>query len=152
MTPVSRLILSRRVSPTPFLFLPAIGLTTSAPCAYVTTATSYVSEVTYYTSDGTPTAVYTTLPTAIYTATSINFVDAAGMSNTAISTSAIIPFPAGDYSNFTYDGFIKDMGIDVEGGGENVFSLPSYVPSFLAGIPAIRSAYPNIGRTIQMLS
>lgn len=97
----------------------------------------------YYTTDGTPTITFTTLPVTTYTATSIIFDDAAGMSNTVISTSAVVPFPSGDYSNFTYEGFIDEMGIDVEGGGENVFSLPSYVPSFLAGIPAIRSAYPK---------
>lgn len=81
-----------------------------------------------------------------------NFVDAAGMSNTVIPTMVVQPFPPGDYANFNYASFIASNGIDVEGGGEDVFRMPTDAPSFLAGIPAIRSAYPNIGRSINIVS
>ena len=73
------------------------------------------------------------------------FDDAAGMSNTAIPTLVVQPFPPGDYSNFSYTEFIEENGIDVEGGGENVFKLPDDLPGFWAKIPDIVAAYPGIG-------
>ncbi|KAK6432363.1 hypothetical protein LTR95_011468 [Oleoguttula sp. CCFEE 5521] len=130
-------------SPTPYFVYPFIGVVTSASCNHLTTATSYFDFVTV-TISGTPTLKYTTIPTATFSTGAPGFVNAFRYDVT-IKGQVVQPFPTGVYTDWNYTAFIKENGVDTEGGGENVFLMPKDLPSYLAGIPSVVSAYPNIG-------
>jgi hypothetical protein len=99
-----------------------------------------------------PTVVPPGIATYVSTSVSLTTIteNAPGFFNvewtdTAIPVHVVQPFPTGDFSNWSYIGFIAENGLNAEMGGENIFNLPVNVPGFLAGVPAVVSTYPDIG-------
>ncbi|PPJ50873.1 hypothetical protein CBER1_07090 [Cercospora berteroae] len=134
-------------APTPYFLFSAINLHTSKQCMATYTTTDYTSYSVITPSGGLATQVSSVYPTATITGFNGAWPVIPGSSGDVyINTTFAKSFPNGDYSNFNFTDWAEGKIFGVLPGPVDayMFRLPEDFPEFLAGIPKIKSEFPDI--------
>ncbi|KAI5364973.1 hypothetical protein Slin15195_G045110 [Septoria linicola] len=141
--PSQRLIIE---APTPYYLFPAIDLFTSETCMGTKTTTNYTSYM-MTTINGAATQVSSVYPIATVTGfDGASPINPGRSGNLYLNYTIAKPFPDGDYSDFNFTDWANGVIMGPAPGSVDayMFRLPDDFPEFLAGIPEIRSEYPEI--------
>ncbi|CAK1366171.1 unnamed protein product [Cercospora beticola] len=134
-------------APTPYFLFSAINLHTSKQCMATYETTDYTSYSVITPSGGFATQVSSVYPTATITGFNGAWPVIPGSSGDVyINTTFAKSFPDGDYSDFNFTDWAEGVVFGVLPGPVDayMFRLPEDFPEFLAGIPKIKSEFPDI--------